>query len=252
MGETVVYSFSRVNAYCTCPMMYKLTYIDKLPKLDNAFSQWGTLCHSLFERYCNGELELYELTDTYKSEYKQAVTQDFPESDFTDMNEYYYRKGIEVFDHYAGVEKGLDVVATEQKVLTEIAGKKFVGYIDLILRDKSDGKLIIQDYKSKSKFKSAKERNHYALQPFLYSHYIKEQYDEYPKLLRFDMFRVGDVVDIAFTEKGLQNADKWFADTIETIEKDAEFPAALDSEKDFFCKSICSMRAWCTAGKHSE
>ena len=71
------------------------------------------------------------------------------------------------------------MVATEEKVETQIEVYNFVGYIDLILRD-SDGYHIV-DHKSKSGFKSISERNAYLRQLYLYSIYVKEKYGEFPR-----------------------------------------------------------------------
>ena len=57
------WSFSSVNSYSNCKYCFWLTYLQRprLPKQENAFAQWGSHGHSLFERYVDGELELYEM-----------------------------------------------------------------------------------------------------------------------------------------------------------------------------------------------
>ena len=55
------WSFSSVNTYNTCPQAFRLGYLDALPRVDNAFSDWGTFLHSLMEKYFRGEAEFFEL-----------------------------------------------------------------------------------------------------------------------------------------------------------------------------------------------
>ena len=236
------WSYTSVSAYETCPAMFKYLYIDHVPRAENAFSQWGSLCHSIFERYNKHELELYEMLDVYNSEYDSKVTQKFPESDFIDLNWFYRNKGVEVFSGYEGLSDRYEVVAVEQKVEQVLHGYKFVGSIDLLLRDKEDGKLIIQDYKSKSKFKNKAEQAAYARQLYLYSGYVVDNYFENPKLLRFDMFRTGKVVDIPFSVTDFGAATDWFISTIDAIFADETFERKCD---EYFCDNICSAREKC-------
>lgn len=244
--DAMTWSFSRVNTYCQCPHQFKLCYLDRKKQTDNAFGQWGSFCHSIFERYLKGQIELFELADVYEREYFEKVTLLFPSANFMDLDWYYYDKGLSVFSSFNGLPDNLEFIASEQKVFTKINGRNFIGYIDVVLRDKADGGLIIQDFKSKKAFKSKKEQAHYALQPYLYSHYIKEKYGVYPKMLRFDMFRVGKIVDIPFVEKDFKKADEWFTSTIDSIYSDKEFKANYD---EFFCKNLCGVRGYCDVCK---
>lgn len=49
--DNLVWSFSKVNNYNRCPHGFKLTYIDKVPQIDNAFAEYGSFAHSLLEKY---------------------------------------------------------------------------------------------------------------------------------------------------------------------------------------------------------
>ena len=69
----LVWSFSKVNTYNHCPHGFKLTYIDEKPKIDNAFAEYGSFVHSLLERYFNGEIEFFELSQMYENEYNINV-----------------------------------------------------------------------------------------------------------------------------------------------------------------------------------
>lgn len=45
------WSFSKLSAFETCPMGFKLQYLDRVPSDGNAFSDYGTLCHKLLEEW---------------------------------------------------------------------------------------------------------------------------------------------------------------------------------------------------------
>ena len=132
-----------------------------------------------------------------------------------------------------------EVVAVEQEANLVIGGYPFIGYIDLLLRDKTDGKYIILDYKSKAEFKSKDEQKKYARQLYLYAKFVKEFYGEYPKMLIFDMFRMGKKVPIFFKESGVDEALKWVTDTIMEISMTQVFNVTSD---DFFGRYLCNYR----------
>lgn len=243
--DKIVWSFSSVNNYCTCPYGFKLSYIEKKSKVDNAFAEFGGFVHSLLEKYFKGEVEFFELATLYEEEYNINVLHSFPEFKFCDLADKYYQSGLEYFKSFEGLSDRYEILGVEQKINLTIKNKPFVGYIDLILKDKNDGQYVIVDHKSKSKFKNKKEKEHYLLQLYLYSLYIKEQYGTYPKSLKFNMFRAKDWVSEDFEESRLEDAINWFDITTDLIYSDTTFPKNKD---DFFCKNLCGVRKHCKEG----
>lgn len=238
----LVWSFSKVNTYNHCPHGFKLTYIDEKPKIDNAFAEYGSFVHSLLERYFNGEIEFFELSQMYENEYNINVLRKFPPCEFCNLSEKYYNDGLQYFNSFDGLEDNYKIIGVEQEIKLNIDGKSFIGYIDLILQDKSDGKYIIVDHKSKSRFKNKKEKEHYLLQLYLYSLYVKEQYGEYPKELKFNMFRTHKWEVEQFSEDKLKKAVEWFNFNINMIYSDNVFPK---NEDEFFCNNLCGVREIC-------
>lgn len=264
MLDDKTWSFSSVNSYENCPKCFYLSYLQDPPleKDQNAFAQWGTLGHSLFERYVNGELELYELGNTYENEYDEAVTLRFPPNKYVDLGESYHDKGKEYFETWEGFPDSWELVESEREIHLDIGGNTFIGFIDLIVKDKNTGRYIVVDHKSKSKFKNEEERDEYARQLYLYALYIKAEYGEFPSHLIFNMFRANDVVTIDFDEKNLENAVFWFKNTIENIKKDNKFDDKITilfrqkkkslkefKKDDFFCNELCSVRSYCNRSR---
>lgn len=264
MLDDKTWSFSSVNCYENCPKCFYLSYLQDPPieKASNAFAQWGTLGHSLFERYANGDLELYELGAVYLKEYDKQVTLTFPPNKYVDLNESYFDKGLEYFERFEGFPDSWELIESEKEIRLNIGGNAFIGFIDLIVRDRDTGKYIVVDHKSKSKFKNDKEKEEYARQLYLYSLYIEERYGEYPSHLIFNMFRANDVVIIDFDEKSLEKSVEWFKNTIKNIKNDGIFldkiivsrkaknlPMRGFKKSDFFCNSLCGVRHFCSRSR---
>lgn len=254
------WSFSSVNCYRNCHKCFYLSYLHepRLERDENAFAQWGTLGHSIFERYADGAIELYEMGEIYENEYDETVTLDFPPNKYVDLNSNYYDKGLSYFENFNGFPDNWEPVDSEKEFHLDIDGNKFIGYIDLIVRDKNTGRYIIVDHKSKSKFENATVLREYARQLYLYSLYIKETYGEYPSQLIFNMFRANQIVTIEFEETDIKEAVKWFTDTIQEIKKDRKFQDVIAAKyrlkkkslrefkkDDFFCNELCSCRSYC-------
>lgn len=158
------------------------------------------------------------------------------------MSSRYYQSGLEYFNGFEGLSDDYEVVGVEQEVKLVLNGKNFIGYIDLILRDKKFGGYIIVDHKSKSGFKSKKEKEHYLLQLYLYALYIKNTYNEYPKELWFNLFRKNDIIKENFDESKVQNALNWFDMTIDLICSDTCFYKKVNI---FYCNQLCGARNYC-------
>lgn len=243
-----VWSFSSVSKYDECPKAFYRTYIEHTPQRENAFAQWGSLGHSILERYYRGELDLWDLEDTYLEEYDDAVTEPFPFR----MADSYFKAGDEYFSNFEGDFQGCEIVGIEQEIQIEIEGYKYIGYIDLLVRD--DKGYIICDHKSKAGFKTAEEKHHYLRQLYLYALYVREQYGEYPYKLIFNMFRKGIWVEEQFDETACMEAKEWFVNTIKRIYEDESFKDKIAIEykaqgkllqdfpkQDFYCNYLCDV-----------
>lgn len=256
--DQMVFSFSRLNSYHTCPYGWKLQYLDKVPQCGSGFAEWGSLCHSIFEDYAKGNLAEFELLDAYEERYPQYMENEFPPSRGVPMAEKYYERGRELFAAFPGFPESWEILAVEQEVRFLYEGVNFLGYIDLLVRDKTDGRLIVVDHKSKAAFKNAEEQSHYAIQLYLYAYWVWQTYHEYPKELLFNMFRVDQTVTIPFDKSDMDSALKWVTDTVQMIREDEDFwdkisleyektnrPLSEYKQNDFFCLWLCGSKASC-------
>ena len=215
--------------------------------------------HSLFERYFKGELEFFELAPLYQQDYKNHVKTAFPPNRYVDLGEKYYETGLSYLNTFEGLPSHYEVVEVEDKANIVIENRPFVGFIDLVLRDKNTNDLMILDHKSKADFKSDAEYHEYLRQLYLYAAFVKEKYGEYPTKLTFHMFRIGKIIEGDFQKSELEATKKWFLTTIDAIYHDTVFEDKISRSyyenfkdietykpgSDFFCAHLCSVREHC-------
>lgn len=244
--NNMTWSYSRINAFNTCPYMWYLTYIKDFKGEGNAYSSTGTFSHSILERYAKGKLYIWDLLDEFVNNYDKEVPYKFPPNKYVDLGEKNYNAGVEYFTNFEGFDSIGNIVGAEIKVETELEDKqnnrkyKFTGYIDLLLEQ--DGEYIVLDHKSKGKFKSKREQAEYARQLLIYGKYIKEKYGKFPKELVFNMFNAGEYIHIPFNLNDYNKAISWCVSTINEIYNELDFDKNID---DFFCNYLCNHRGIC-------
>lgn len=248
--DNMIWSFSRLNSFSTCKWMWYLSYmLNEEEKIehgvideDKFFGLYGTFAHNVFEKYNKGELEIFQLYDYCNDNFETEIPVAAPPNRYVDIYSSYKDKLLNYFRNYNGNEN--EVVFSENEITYDIRLSKdkvisFHGFIDLLLKDK-DGKLILQDYKSKSDFKNQEEYKSYLRQLLLYSKGVYSLYHKYPKELVFDMFKIGKTYRSEFKKEDLQEALKWVKKTIDNIYKENEFPCKCENpEGDFFCQYVC-------------
>lgn len=249
--DGMTWSFSRLNSfYSSCPKSWKEIYIDCKPKCSNAFGEFGSTVHKCLERYFKGEIEEWDLVEEYKNEYNNTVKTSFPPNAYANLEEKYYKQGLNYFENFSFDKDKYDILGIEKKVEFEIDGKPFVGFIDLLLRIKETGEIIIWDHKSASiKFNkngsvSKKDADHFKSfqrQLYLYALPIIKEYGRVD-YLEWNMFRDGALVKIPFNQKDFEETYQWASDTIKAIENTTEFLPKFDY---YYCANLCDVRTEC-------
>lgn len=234
----MIWSFSRLNGFSTgCKYCWFENYANKRrDSTNNAFAEYGLMMHEILEELDKGNVMLWDVLPLFEEGFKKVGQ--FPYNRYVDLRERYYEQGIHYLSNYE-VDNRYEVVSVEENVNVEISGYKFTGYIDKLLKDKTDGRYIVLDHKSKSEFKSKREQKEYARQLYLYGYAVKQIYGEYPKRLTFNMFRFGREVNIEFNLDDMNEAINWMKESIEEIKQCEEFPVTKDN---FFGKELCNFR----------
>lgn len=250
------YSYSKLTLHEHCPYAYYLGYKLTDEERDmsgylaegNYYAENGSLVHDIHAKYFCGEIPIDDLALYYIEKYDNEV--------FYKVKESIMKKTFECCaDYFSNVDfdwmKGYEIVGVELKVELEIYGYKYIGFIDLLLRNKETGEFWIIDHKSSSYpfkkdggvlAKSKKDFESYKKQMYLYCHAVKELYGEFPKKISWNHFKESKIATIDFNIKEYENALNWFINTIHVIEKDKEFEPKIDFS---YCSNLCDYRNCC-------
>lgn len=246
--DTMTWSFSRLNSFYNCRYEWKLRYIDCNKSENGFFGEYGSLIHKILEKYEKGELSLFELNDYYEEHFSESVPHDAPPNKYVDIKQSYYEKGI---DYFNNIDLDLDkyeVLGVEKEVRFQIAGKDFVGYIDLLLKEKETGKIIILDHKSASikTLKNGKvsksDQEHvreFIRQLCLYAIPIIEEYGHVDELW-WNLFKDRNWLKMPFKKEDYDEAIKWAKDTLALIENEREW--LPNNSSSYYCSYLCGQR----------
>lgn len=247
------WSFSRLSNFEHCKYCFFLQYILKDDELylpeGNYWAENGSAVHETLEKIFRGELPIAEANEYYKKYYKENVfykaKPETMSSTFEACQKYFEEVDFSWLEYY-------EILGVELKVDLVIEGYKFIGYIDLLLRRKDNGRIILLDHKSGQYFftrsgEVKKNMEHsfynYRKQMYLYSNAVKEMFGQFPDVIVWNHFKDGGKFSkILFNKDDYDEAMKWMIDTIHAVEKEEIFPPTLDF---FYCVNLCSFRRSC-------
>lgn len=242
-----MWSFSRLNSFYNCPYEFYLHYIECNPSESNFFGEYGSLLHSILEKYAKGELSLFELNQYYEDHFNESIRHDAPPNKYVDIRQSYYDKGMDYFDNIDLDLEAYAILGVEKKVEFELFGKKFIGFIDLLVKDKTTDEIIIIDHKSAS-IKILKNGNisksdqahflEFKRQAYLYSIPIIKEYGKVDKL-KWNMFKDRQWIEIPWKENEYDEAIQWVDTTLNLIGKEKEW---LPSPDQYYCRYLCGQR----------
>lgn len=253
------YSYSQLSTFSECPFSYYLGHIEspKPEEAPNAWAEQGILVHDILDKWAKGELRVDELAEVYKQRYPNEVVTSFPrilaKNNYAEKT---YQQGLEYFETFQGFPE-YDIVSAEEEykediTLTDGTKRKFIAYVDLVLRDKRTGGLVVCDHKSKSLSTFKREAKKMYKQQYLYSYFVHEKYGEWPQALMFNLFKeLGYIDEKIFSMEEYEETMKWATDAILKIE-DTALLDWLECKKlpksgkpELFCTAICSWRNIC-------
>lgn len=242
--DTMTWSFTRINNFSSgCRREWKAHYIDYDKICDSFDGQVGSVGHKTFEAYFKGEIDEFDMSRYFEDLYKKEVTMQcpYPNGDTK------YGKILEYFDNFSFDKNKFEILGVEKKIKFQIGKYNCVGYIDLLLQNKETGEIIIVDQKSatirikKNGEISKSDQDHFLSfkrQLYLYS---KEVLREYGKVdyLAWNMFKDGTFIKIPWDKNEYEDTLKWAEETIQSIEKETEFPP---NPSYYYCSNLCCIR----------
>lgn len=251
-----IFSFSQLQSFSECPYSFYLQKIERSPDMvSNAFASQGTLIHDLLDRWAKGELTKEQLPAEYARRYPLEVVESWPRMLAAKG---YAQKAFDIgldyfthFDEFAGYR----VLATEERFKIEVAGRPFVGVMDMLIEDVATGDLIVLDHKSKSLAAFKKAEDEMYRQQYLYSKFVFEKYGKYPDRLMFNLFKEGGMKkERPFDPQAYEATLAWAGEQMTKMEA-YDFVDWLvtkdvpEGKPDFFCTELCSCRKICPNGQ---
>lgn len=254
--DKMLWSYSRITSFENCKYEFYLNYIinndNEYLSEGNFYAEVGSFVHEILAMIFNGKLTPDEALQYYTDNFNNNV---FYKTKKSTMN-----KTFEICaDYFANVDFGwlndYEILGVELEVKFKIKDYDFVGYIDLLLRDKRDNKIVIVDHKSsaypfnlngKVSCKAKETFPKYKMQMYLYSCAVMEKYGEFPKEITWNHFKEGKFTTIPFKKDEYDTAVKWFVNTIHTIEQETDYDARLNY---FYCTNLCNFRNSCEYAK---
>ncbi len=245
--DTMTWSFSRLNSYYNCPYEWRLHYLECNKSENGFFGEYGSLIHTILEKYAKGELSLFDLNQYYEKHFNESIPHDAPPNKYVDIRQSYYDKGIEYLNNIDLYLDKYEILGVEKEVNFKIGDKDFVGYIDLLARDKETNEIIIIDHKSasikilKNGSISKSDQQHFLefkRQLYLYSIPIIKEYGSVSKL-KWNMFKDQKWIEIPWEQEEFDEAVQWAKDTLELIEKEVLW---LPNPDYYYCHYLCGQR----------
>lgn len=248
-----LWSYSRATCFCHCKYEYYLKYILKdfeaYPKEWNYYAEIGSFVHEILAKIFNGELELDDSAQYFVDNHDDVICcktrQSTMDKTFGVIAEYFSETDMDWLKDYK-------IMGVELQVDFNLDNHDFIGFIDLLLRDKNDGKIVIMDHKSfaypfkqNGEVKKTAIQNYetYKRQMYLYAHAVNQIYGEFPKEMVWNCFKDGGkLARIPFKFSEYEETMDWFRKTISEIEQEQDYEP---TEEFFYCNNLCDFRGSC-------
>lgn len=245
--DTMTWSFSRLNSYYNCAYEWYLHYLECNKSENGFFGEYGSFIHKILEKYISGELSLFDLNQYYEENFNESVPHDAPPNKYVDIRQSYYDKGIEYLNNIDLDLDRYEILGVEKEIHFTIEDKDFVGYIDLLVKDKETDEIIIIDHKSasikilKNGSISKTDQKHFLefkRQLYLYSIPIVKEYGSVSKL-KWNMFKDQKWIEIPWKQEEYDEAIQWAKDTLKLIENEFLW---LPNQDYYYCNYLCGQR----------
>lgn len=251
------WSYSRLSSFEHCKYEFYLNYIinndDLYLSEGNFYAECGGFVHEILAKVLSGELNAEDALQYYLDNFDNNVcyktSPKIVKKKFEACADYFAALDEHMLDNY-------EILGVEMKNTFKIEGYNFIGYIDLLLRDKTTKEIILVDHKSAAYpagkrgeilKKQQRSFDSYKRQMYLYCYAVKEVFGEFPTTICWNHFTdEGKLMKITFDEKEYKETIQWFVDTIHKIENEEEYQPNKDY---FYCHNLCNFRNSCEYAK---
>lgn len=247
--EEMLWSFSRIETYETCPYKFFLKYIYKCEGKPKFYASYGSFIHKLIAKGLTEKVSNAELVTDFLTGFSENVQGERPPNNVAAK---YVKKGVEYLENFK-IPLDVEIKAVEKRLLFQVDGIPFVGIIDLL--GEKNGEMYIIDHKSRE-LKSRSHRPNPTVkdreldemlrQLYIYSAAVREEYGKFPKALCFNCFKSGVCIEEPFREAAYNEVIDWMKKEIEEIKNTEDFYPNIDY---FGCRYICDVSDECIYSK---
>lgn len=245
--DNMVWSYSRLSCYQHCPYEFKLQYIEEYHGENNFYAEFGKYCHTILEKYTRGELGVFELPDYFDEHFDEFVGEDVNDRSGV-TREKYKTLGHDYFENIDLELDRFEILGIEKECNFEIGGKNFIGYIDLLLKEKSTGHIYLIDHKSSEyplgkkgavKKAEAEKFEGYKKQLYLYCIQVYNEYGFFPHKIGWNYFKAQKWLFLDFDKDEYEKAKQWALGIIGEINQEEDF---RPNPSFFYCRNLCAFR----------
>lgn len=246
--DQVVWSYSTVSMYEECPYAFYLKKIENEDRDGNFYAENGSVIHQIFSELESGDLALQDAPQRYSDDFsniEHRVAQSTMDKTFDSCLDYLCECEDYAADKY-------EKVWIEQEVRFDVGKYHFIGFVDLLLRNRETGELVLVDHKSCEPFfgkngqplkKGVAQMAEYSRQMYLYCKAIYEVFGDFPAKIVWHHFRFGGRLSVInFDMADYENTLKWAEETVSAIYNDIVFEP---HQSYMMCYQLCDYRKIC-------
>ncbi len=235
-------SFTKLSRYETCPLSYKLHYLDRLTAEPGVPLLFGQAVHAVLENLVREHMHEERVGPLPEDRAAELWQEAWAKSGMSGID--VFREGLDIVHRFVreqGVLEHHDVLAVEKEFRVTIGGFEVIGYLDRV--DRVDDETVeVIDYKTNRQL-FTREETDASLQMSLYHLAAQELWPWARKVrLTFWMLRHGLRQTTERTDEDIDGTRRYVDTLGTTITKAREFPAKLNSNCIY-----CDHRQHCPA-----
>lgn len=235
-------SFTKLSRFETCPLLYKLHYLDRLTSEPGVPLLFGSAVHAVLENLVREHMHEERIGPLPEGRAADLWQEAWAQSGMSGID--VFREGLDIVHRFVreqGVLEHHDVLAVEKEFRLTVGGFEVLGYLDRV--DRVDDETVeVIDYKTNRQL-FTREETDASLQMSLYHLAAQELWPWAKKVrLTFWMLRHGLRQTTERTTEDIEGTRRYVDTLGSTITKAREFPAKLNSNCVY-----CDHRKHCPA-----
>ena len=251
----MTWSFSRLHAYESCPYSFYMRYIEEREPESNFYAENGHCMHETFEAVLSNKIPIEQCIEFYTEKYEEICAQE--KQSIMDKT---FEKCVDYLSVMSDIDREkYEIIGVEMKLNFRILKYNFIGFADLVVKNKDTGRIILVDHKQATHFlkkDGTPLKNQlenflaYKHQMYLYCIGLKLQFGiDVDEIVWHHFKDDGKLTIIPFNQKECDESKEWAVNLIKKIKKDKKF----ESLKSYImCSSLCNYRHDCEYNSYDE